>query len=159
MKKRAFTLLELVIVLLILGTLTTLAAGRYIGAQKIYKMRVFETNVNKVTEALSMYKNHQVVDGNLESRYPTSLSDLHTLFKQEPINPYTGKSMLSNSSADSSLQYQSTGDKYKLCVVQNVVDDINNNGRIDDPLPVTSYPACTSTPSSWWRDYYISTYL
>jgi len=57
--------------------------------------------------------------------------------------------MLSNNSADSSLQYQSTGDKYKLCVAQNDIDDINNNGRIDDPLPVTSYPACTSTPSSW----------
>jgi len=56
---------------------------------------------------------------------------------------YTGKSMLSNNSADSSLQYQSTGDKYKLCVVQNDIDDINNNGRTDDPLPVTSYPACT----------------
>jgi len=70
------------------------------------------------------------------------------VFTKEPINPYTGKSMLSNNSADSGLQYQSTGDKYKLCVVQNDIDDINNNGRIDDPLPVTSYPACTSTPSS-----------
>lgn len=142
MKRRAFTLLELVIVLLILGTLTTLAAGRYIGSQKIYKMRAFEANVNEIKEALSMYKNHQVVDGNLESRYPTSLSDLHTLFKQEPINPYTNESMLSNNSAETGIQYVSDGTSYKLCIVQQDVEDVNNNGIVEEVLPLSTKTAC-----------------
>jgi len=142
MKRRAFTLLELVIVLLILGTLTTLAAGRYIGSQKIYKMRAFEANVNKIKEALSMYKNHQVVDGNLESRYPTSLSDLHTLFEQKPINPYTNKSMLGTNPAETGIQYISDGTSYKLCIVQRDVDDVNNNGVVEEVLPLSTKTAC-----------------
>jgi len=57
--------------------------------------------------------------------------------------------MLSDNPEESGIQYQSDGTSYSICIAQQDVDDINNNGRIDDPLPVTSYPACTSTPSSW----------
>jgi len=146
--KRTFALTELIIVLLILGILVGLSMFKYTQSTRLANRTIFENNLKEIIKALEDYKMHQQFE---DFSYPASLDMLKgsEIFTKEPINPYTGKSMLSNNSADSGLQYQSTGDKYKLCVVQNDIDDINNNGRIDDPLPVTSYPACTSTPSSW----------
>jgi len=70
--------------------------------------------------------------------YPTALTDpqFKALFKQEPINPYTGKSMLSNNSIESGIQYASDGTFYKLCIAQQDVDDVNNNGNTNEYVSV-----------------------
>jgi len=161
MCRRAFSLIELIVFLIIIGALVGLAVPRYVQSTKKARLVVFEANINKIVETLNIYRSNKVMSGVHSIVYPTSISDTEfkALFTQEPINPYTGKSMLSSASADSGIQYQSDGTSYSICIAQQDIDDINNNGRIDDLLPVTSYPACTSTPSSWWRDYYISTYL
>jgi len=68
--------------------------------------------------------------------YPASLDMLKgsEIFTKEPINPYTGKSMLSNNSTESGIQYVSDGTSYKLCIVQQDIDDANNNGVTSEPI-------------------------
>ena len=159
MKKRTFTLLELVIVLLILGALTALSVSQYMGSQKLSKMRVFEANVNEVTKALSVYRSNQVLYGNLAGAYPTSLSDpqLSALFNQEPKNPYTNKSMLSDNPAETGIQYVSDGLSYKLCIVQRDVDDVNNNGVVEEVLPLITPNTCigSATSNKRFNYYYV----
>jgi len=146
-RKRTFTLLELLVVLLIIGTLTALAVSEYMDSDKLTKMRIFESNVHEIKKNLSVYSGNRVLLGEHTNPYPLSLSDpeFKKLFRQEPINPYTGKSMLSSAPTDSGIQYQSDGTSYSICIAQQDVDDINNNGRTDEPLPITLYPACTGT--------------
>jgi len=147
-RKRTFTLVELLVVLLILGVLVGLAVPRYMESQKAARARTFAANVRQIVSVLEAYRMDTTGDGG-PAQYPGTLSDLQTkYFTQEPINPYTGKSMLSNNSADSGLQYQSTGDKYKLCVVQNDIDDINNNGITDELLPLTTSDICFDNTQS-----------
>jgi len=144
-KRRGFTLVELLIVLLILGVLVGLAVPRYMESQKAARARTFAANVRQIVSALEAYRMDTIGNGG-SAHYPGTLSDLRTKhFTQEPINPYTGKSMLSSASADSGIQYQSDGTSYSICIAQQDVDDINNNGRTDEPLPITLYPACTGT--------------
>jgi len=131
--------------LAIVGALTALSVTYYLDSQQLSKMHTFEANINKIVETLNIYKSNKVLLGVQLATYPQTLndSDFKVLFAQEPINPYTGKSMLSSAPVDSGIQYQSTSSSYSICIAQQDVDDVNNNGRTDDPLPVTSYPACT----------------
>jgi len=144
MTKKTFTLLELVIVLLIIGALATLSIEQYMDSQVLTKMRIFEENVNKITKTLSVYKSNSILYGNQTNSYPISLVDsqFKALFKQEPKNPYTNKPMLSDNPADSGIQYVSDGTSYKLCVVQRDVDDVNNNGVVEEVLPLSTKTAC-----------------
>jgi len=144
MNKRAFSLLELVIVLLIIGALTTMAIGQYLDSQKLSKRSIFESNINEIAKALSLYRSNKVLLGTNTVLYPTSLSDpqFKMLFEQEPRNPYTSKPMLTDNSVDSGIQYVSDGTSYKLCVVQRDVDDVNNNGVVEEVLPLSTKTAC-----------------
>jgi len=144
MTKKTFTLLELVIVLLIIGALATLSIEQYMDSLVLTKMRIFEENVNEITKTLSVYKSNSILYGNQTNSYPISLVDsqFKALFKQEPKNPYTNKPMLSDNPADSGIQYVSDGTSYKLCVVQRDVDDVNNNGVIEEVLPLSTKTAC-----------------
>jgi len=146
MTKKTFTLLELVIVLLIIGALATLAIEQYMDSQVLTKMRIFEENVNEITKTLSVYKSksNSILYGNQTNSYPISLVDsqFKALFKQEPRNPYTSKPMLTDNSVDSGIQYVSDGTSYKLCITQRDVDDVNNNGFVEEVLPLSNKTAC-----------------
>jgi len=141
MMKRGFTLVELLVVLLILGVLVGLAVPRYMQSTKTAKRTTFETNLKEITKALEDYKLQREFQG---FGYPPTLEALRDsgIFNKEPINPYTGKSMLSSTSTDSGLLYQSTGPTYKLCVVQRDIEDVNNNGIVDEVLPLTTKSVC-----------------
>lgn len=158
MKKKALTLLELTIVLLIIGVLTTLAVNEYINSQKLSRMHIFEANVNEIEKALNTYRGNQVLSGLQTSMYPISLSDpqFKTLFKQAPINPYTGKTMLSNNPDESGILYVSDGLTYILCVAQKDVNDINKNNDTHEPLPVTTARICGSVTPTLPQIYYIT---
>ena len=137
--KHGFTLAELLVVLLILGVLVGLAVYNYTPSIKAAKQTAFETNLNDIMKALEKYKIQQQ-----SFAYPSMLETLkeENMFTKEPINPYTGKSMLSGTSTDSGLLYQSTGPTYKLCVVQRDIEDVNNNGVVDEVLPLTTKSVC-----------------
>jgi len=138
MNRRTYTILELLIVLLILGVIAALSIEQYNGSKELAKTYTFVTNVNEIVEALSTYKSNKVLLNDLSNLFPTSLNDLQfkALFTEEPINPYTGKSMLSNNSTESGIQYESDGTSYRLCVVQQDIEDINNNGIVNEILPI-----------------------
>ena len=142
--KKIFTIIELIIVLAIIGTLTALSVTYYLDSQQLSKMRTFEANINEIVETLNTYKGNKVLLGIQPATYPQTLndSDFKALFAQEPINPYTGKSMLSSTPADSGIQYQSDGSSYSLCVTQRDIEDVNKNNNYDEPLPVSVAQIC-----------------
>jgi len=122
-KRRGFTLVELLVVLLILGVLVGLAVPRYMDAQRNARFRTFSANVREIQSTLEVYRMDKTSTGPAE--YPDNLSELTSYFTQPPINPYTGKSMLSDNPEESGLQYTNNGSTYTLTVVQRDVDDEN----------------------------------
>ncbi len=126
-KRRGFTLVELLVVLLILGVLVGLAVPRYMESQKAARARTFAANVRQITSALEVYRMDTTSDGG-PAEYPETLSELQTnYFTQEPINPYTGQSMLTGT--DTGLSYTTgTGNlTYELTVTQLDIDDVDND--------------------------------
>jgi len=63
--------------------------------------------------------------------YPASLDMLKgsEIFTKEPINPYTGVSMLTATISTSSagITYQKTATSYTLKVIQSDMDDVDNS--------------------------------
>jgi len=138
-RKRIFTLVELLVVLLILGVLVGLAVPRYMDAQKNARFRTFSANVREIQSTLEVYRMDKTSTGPAE--YPDNLSELQGYFTQPPINPYTGKSMLSDNPEESGLRYENHDNDYTLCVTQLDVDDVNNNGNRNESIPVASHIA------------------
>jgi len=138
-KRRGFTLVELLVVLLILGVLVGLAVPRYMDAQKNARFRTFSANVREIQSTLEVYRMDKTSTGPAE--YPDNLSELTSYFTQPPINPYTGKSMPSDNPEESGLRYENHDNDYTLCVTQLDVDDVNNNGNRNESIPVASHIA------------------
>jgi len=141
MKKHGFSLVELLIVLLILGVLVGLAVPRYMESQKAARARTFAANVRELIGALEAYRVDNAL-GNV-AKYPANLQELKTggsggYFTQEPINPYTGISMLTASTVttNAGITYTSTGNnlKYQIRITQPDLDDLNNDGNVTESL-------------------------
>jgi len=127
-KRRGFTLVELLVVLLILGVLVGLAVPRYMESQKAARARTFATNVRQIISAIEAYRMDNITL--LGPQYPDDLGQLRTnYFTQEPINPYTGVSMLTATTSTSSagITYQKTATSYTLKVIQSDMDDVDNS--------------------------------
>jgi len=51
--------------------------------------------------------------------------------------------MLSDNPEESGIQYQIADNEYRICITQQDVDDVNNNGVIAEALPLSTKNACT----------------
>jgi len=72
-RKRIFTLVELLVVLLILGVLVGLAVPRYMDAQKSARLHTFVSNIHEIESALETYRLSNSTEGN---KYPDNLNVL-----------------------------------------------------------------------------------
>lgn len=147
-KRHGFTLVELLVVLLILGVLVGLAVPRYMEAQKAARARTFAANVREIVSTLEVYRMDQSTA--TVAHYPANLSALESYFTQPPINPYTGKSMLSTATEESGIMYLST-DPYQdftITLIQPDVDDINNLNGTSDYLCNAAPGMFTNTSST-----------
>jgi len=154
-KRRGFTLVELLVVLLILGVLVGLAVPRYMESQKAARARTFATNVRQIVSALEAYRMDNITT--LGPQYPDDLGQLRTnYFTQEPINPYTGVSMLTGTPGQSGINYvknATTSLNYTLTIVQSDVDDLDDDDDtaetlcgVEEVKPMLPTQSCTATP-------------
>jgi len=102
------------------------------------RFQTFSNNIQAIEEALEVYKKKEGVTDIL---YPDSITSIMPYLKQDLINPYTGTSMLGNNK-ESGVYYINYGSYYNLCVSQDDVDDVNNNGRTNDILPIDTKYGC-----------------
>jgi len=146
-KRRGFTLVELLVVLLILGVLVGLAVPRYMDAQRNARFRTFAANVREIQSTLEVYRMDKTSTGPAE--YPDNLSELQGYFTQQPVNPYTGKSMLSDDPEESGVDYTVGAENldYTLLVTQADVDNVDDDDTtttlceaIPEMLPTQSCP-------------------
>jgi len=101
--KFAFTIVELLAVAIIISILVGVGISAY--NSSIYRSRTvtFQENVNGVVDCLNVYFS-------IKHRYPDSLEEIRGCLNHTPVNPFTGRDMITDGSIvyiqlDGGLEY------------------------------------------------------
>jgi len=112
------------------------------------RARTFAANVREIVSTLEVYRMDQSTA--TAAHYPADLSALESYFTQPPINPYTGKSMLSTATVESGIMYLSTDlyQDFTIILIQPDVDDVDNDNDTSDYLCNAAPGMFTNTSST-----------
>lgn len=137
--RRAFTLVEVLIVIVILGVLAAVAVPRFAGASDDAKASAVQSTVAGVRSAIATYRTSAVIQGN--DPYPTlaQLSDGSVIKFEIPPNPFTdvgGIQSVSQAQAESRGVSNTSGAGWNYYV--------NNNA---DPAVAIFYANCDDATS------------
>ncbi len=100
--RRGFTLVEIMIVVLILGILTTLAIPNVLRARITAREAVALSNIKKISEAAQMYYNQQ-------SSFPASLTNL-----SEAVPSYIDSNLASGTKDNYNFVYTQVNEGFTL---------------------------------------------
>jgi len=134
MRRKSFTLVELLVVCIILGIVVVIAMPKLLDFYSSFKLRVFNTNISEIKVALENFKTESGIGA--MSFYPSSLQDLENIMRKTPINPYTNKSMLTSTIEDAGIFYKSinNGSRYILVCTQQDINDIDRDNNDQEAL-------------------------
>jgi len=135
MRHRAFTLVELLVVCVILGVVVVIAVPRFMNSYASSKLKVFNVNMQEIRTALENYRTENGT--NTGSFYPLKLEDLQDILVKTPNNPYTNKNMLTSIISDAGIFYKpvGVGADYTLICTQNDADDIDHDKNTKEVIP------------------------
>ena len=124
-KRIAFTIIEILTVLAILGTLTAIGVNEYTTSINTTRTITFRENVDAIVDCLNVHFS-------INHRYPDSLEEIRGCLNKTPINPFTGEDMLT----DGSITYTPLNDglEYIIVVHQPDIDDHDGDGNTDEPI-------------------------
>jgi len=132
-KKFAFTIIEVLVVVAIISTLIAIGLNEYSSSLNTTRTVTFRENVSAIEDCLNVYFS-------VNHRYPDTLEEIRGCLNKTPINPFTNEDMLT----DGSITYTPLDDnlEYRICITQRDVDDVNNNGVVEEVLPLSTKTAC-----------------
>jgi len=102
-KKFAFTIIEVLVVVAIIGTLIAIGLNEYSSSLNTTRTVTFRENVSAIEDCLNVYFS-------VNHRYPDSLEEIRGCLNHTPVNPFTGRDMLTDGSIvyiqlDGGLEY------------------------------------------------------
>lgn len=149
MSHRAFTLTELLVVCVILGVVVVIAVPQFMNSYATSRLHVFDANIKEIKTALENYRTESGI--NMVSFYPQKLEDLQGILAKTPNNPYTNKTMLSSTIAESGIFYKqiSGGADYTLICTQRDVDDIDHDNNTRETVPCNETINYNIITSNW----------
>ena len=123
MKVRSFTIIEVIVAVAIVALLAAIVIPDLWAAQQRITGEMFMNNVHDIITTLELYKKQN------NGLYPEQIEELESYYDKQPINPYTGKSMLVSNSSQAGIQYEPSADhkSYTLVVTQKDINDIDRD--------------------------------
>ncbi len=125
-KKSAFTLIELLIAVVIIGILAAIGLGQFYTAQIRARDAQRKDNLSSVAKALEMYYNDQ-------GRYPDDLSWGDSLADPDEPETIYMKDLPNDPSSGAKYDYESDGSYYKLySIIEHGADRCFSEGQCLD---------------------------
>lgn len=124
-KKFAFTIIEVLVVVAIIGTLIAIGLNEYSSSLNTTRTVTFRENVSAIEDCLNVYFS-------VNHRYPDTLEEIRGCLNKTPINPFTNEDMLT----DGSITYTPLDDnlEYVIVVHQPDEDDYDDDGNTTEPI-------------------------
>ena len=124
-KKFAFTIIEVLVVVAIIGTLIAIGLNEYSSSLNTTRTVTFRENVSAIEDCLNVYFS-------VNHRYPDTLEEIRGCLNKTPINPFTNEDMLT----DGSITYTPLDDnlEYVIVVHQPDEDDCDDDGNTTEPI-------------------------
>jgi len=149
MRRKSFTLVELLVVCVILGVVVVIAVPHFMNSYASSRLKVFDANIKEIKTALENYKTESGI--NAVSFYPPKLEDLERILTKTPVNPYTHKSMLTSTISAAGIFYKAIGSgaNYVLMCAQRDIDDVDHDDNTKEVVPCNETISYNLITNNW----------